>query len=76
MCTAITDYFICPSQLQNVARSPNQYQSTLTSCQKMRNFQILLLVTAMGLLLLVGKYTETSPCFAGQVWGLRSLLMC
>jgi hypothetical protein len=57
-------------QLQNVAYSPTHYQSTLTSGQKMGNFRILLLVAAMGLLLLVGKCRETSPCSTGHVWGL------
>jgi hypothetical protein len=60
-------------QLHNVARSPTQYQSTLISGQKMKNFRIMLLAVAMGLLLLAGKCTETLPCLAGQVWGLLSL---
>jgi hypothetical protein len=61
-----------------VTRSPTQYQPTLTSGQKM-NYRILLLVAAMGLLLLVGKCTDTPPCLTGQVWGvplLTSSLNC
>jgi hypothetical protein len=43
----------------------------------MKNFRILLLVAAMGLLFLACKYAETSSCLTSQVWGvslLRSLL--
>jgi hypothetical protein len=37
----------------------------------MKNFRILLLVAAMGLLLLAGKKTDPLPCLSAQVWGLH-----
>jgi hypothetical protein len=50
-----------------VANTQIRYQSTLTASHKMKTALILLLIVAVGLLLLVGKYAETSTCLTGKL---------